>query len=290
MKSKVNFFREKRGSALVQVIVIVEVIILVAVTVGMFRFNFLASLDDFDVDGNKVNVQEEVASVEKKKEVPKTMEKTAIESGNETKSKLEDEVEVIKETGVGDKQEEAKEVVIKKYGDFKFNENTTLEVRGNEVYMNNVISDGTLRLFKKMIKENPQVDTLVEVDMPGSENDIVMIDLGYYVRSLGLNTKILSYSKIDSGAVDLFLAGTKRFMVAGARIGVHSWADEDGTEAKDYPEDSEEHDANADYIEDMLGTNDFYWFTIYAAEAEDIHEMTTSEIKKYNIINTGVLQ
>jgi preprotein translocase subunit SecF len=124
MKSKVNFFREKRGSALVQVIVIVGVIILVAVTVGMFRFNFLASLDDFDVDGNKVNVQEEVASVEKKKEVPKTMEKAAIEPGNEIKSKLEDEVEVIKETEAGDKQEEAKEIIIKKYGDFKFNENT----------------------------------------------------------------------------------------------------------------------------------------------------------------------
>jgi hypothetical protein len=124
MKSKVNFFREKRGSALVQIIVIVGVIILVAVTVGMFRFNFLASLDDFDVDGNKVNVQEEVASVEKKKEVPKTMEKTAIEPGNEIKSKLEDEVEAIKETEAGDKQEEAKEIIIKKYGDFKFNENT----------------------------------------------------------------------------------------------------------------------------------------------------------------------
>ena len=34
----------------------------------------------------------------------------------------------------------------------------------------------------------------------------------------------------------------------------------------------------------MLGEDDFYWFTIYAAPADDIHEMSMEEIEKYKLL------
>ncbi len=83
--------------------------------------------------------------------------------------------------------------------------------------------------------------------------------------------------------VDLFLAGVKRTMEPGAKIGVHSWSD--GTkEAKDYPRDAPEHAKNRLYIERMLGNDEFYWFTIYAAPAEDIYFMKVSEIRDYELL------
>jgi hypothetical protein len=35
----------------------------------------------------------------------------------------------------------------------------------------------------------------------------------------------------------------------------------------------------------MLGDDAFYWFTIYAAPAEDIHVMTEDEVGKYGLLS-----
>lgn len=165
---------------------------------------------------------------------------------------------------------------------------TEFEVRGNEVYMNNDINSKTYDQFVELIENNPQIDTLVEEIVSGSVDDNTMIKLGYFIRARGLNTKLLAWSEIDSGGVDLFLAGVERTMADGAHIGVHSWSD-GFKEAKDYPQDAPEHEANRKYIEDMLGTDDFYWFTIYAAAADGIHEMTMEEIEKYGLLTTPVI-
>jgi len=165
---------------------------------------------------------------------------------------------------------------------------TKFEVKGNEVSMNGDINSKTYDQFVELLERNPQVDTLVEEIVPGSVDDETMIKLAYFVREKGLNTKLLSYSEIDSGGVDLFLAGVERTMEDGAHIGVHSWSG-GFKEAKDYPEDAPEHEANRKYIEDMLGKDDFYWFTIYAASANDIHEMTQEEIEKYELLTKPVM-
>ena len=97
-----------------------------------------------------------------------------------------------------------------------------------------------------------------------------------------------SDSRIYSGGVDLFLAGVHRNMERGAVIGVHSWSD-GRKDAKDYPRSSPEHEQNRKYIQDMLGRDDFYWFTIYAAPADDILEMSEQQIRKYGLL-TGPIR
>jgi len=98
---------------------------------------------------------------------------------------------------------------------------------------------------------------------------------------------LIATSQIDSGGVDLFLAGVERTMQDGARIGVHSWSD--GTnDATDFPRDSLEHDQNRQYIEDMVGSDDFYWFTIEAAPASSIYEMTNDEIVRFGLLTAPI--
>jgi hypothetical protein len=166
---------------------------------------------------------------------------------------------------------------------------TIFEVKGNEVYMSGLINSQTYNQFVKIIEENPQITTIVELDMEGSIDDHTMIKLAYYVREKGLNTKLLSYSDINSGAVDLFLAGVKRTMEKGAHIGVHSWSN-GFKEAKEFPKDAKEHEMNRKYIEDMLGKDEFYWFTIYVAPAGEIYEMTEEEIQKYGLLTQPIIR
>jgi len=165
---------------------------------------------------------------------------------------------------------------------------TRFEVHRNEIWMDGYINSKTYDQFVNLLEENPQVTTLVEGIVHGSLDDDTMIKLAYYVRDQGLNTHLRSTSQIDSGGVDLFLAGVDRTMERGAHIGVHSWSD-GSTQAKDVPVEDPQHRQNAQYIKDMLGSEDFYWFTIYAAPADGIHEMTEEEIIQYGLLTRPIM-
>ena len=168
-------------------------------------------------------------------------------------------------------------------------ETTKFTVDGETLYMSGEINSKTDEQFASVIAANPQIKTIVECDVPGSLDDDTMIPLSYQVRALGLNTHLTSNSQIASGGVDFFLAGVERTMETGAQVGVHSWSD--GTrDAKDYPRDAPEHEANRKYIEDMLGDDAFYWFTIYAAPADDIYWMRPDEIADYGMLTSPAME
>lgn len=167
-------------------------------------------------------------------------------------------------------------------------ETTRFEVRGDELWMNGEINSKTYKQFVEVMDANPDITTLVEEVVPGSLDDDTMIKLAYEVRARQLNTRLLATSAIDSGGVDLFLAGVERSMEDGAHIGVHSWSD-GRKDAVEYPRDSPEHEQNRRYIEDMLGSDDFYWFTIEAAPADSIHAMTNTEIENFGLLTRPII-
>ena len=166
-------------------------------------------------------------------------------------------------------------------------ETTEFSVAGDRLIMYGEINAKTLAQFEDVIAANPGIRILEEQNVPGSLDDDTMIELAYRVRELGLHTHIGRDAEIHSGGVDLFLAGVERTMARGAVIGVHSWSD--GTrEAADYPRDAPEHEQNRKYIEDMLGDDRFYWFTIYAAPADDIKIMTEQEIQEFGLLTQPI--
>lgn len=165
------------------------------------------------------------------------------------------------------------------------NMRTTTEFRvdGSDLLMRGEINARTLDQFEAIMAENPQITRLVELVVPGSVDDDTMIRLAYRVRQMGLDTHLRADSQIYSGGVDLFLAGVRRSAEPGARIGVHAWSD-GFKEASDYPREAPEHEQNRKFVEDMLGVDDFYWFTINAAPAGEMHVMSAEEIERYGLL------
>ncbi len=139
-----------------------------------------------------------------------------------------------------------------------------------------------------LVSDHPEVTTIVEGTISGSIHDDINMQTGRLIRKSGLSTHLTSTSDIASGAVDLFCSGNQRTMEEGAMFGVHSWSDsENGIEAADLPADSPLHNAQITYFNEMLGEpigKDFYFFTIYAAPADDIYLMSRAEIASFGII------
>jgi hypothetical protein len=158
-----------------------------------------------------------------------------------------------------------------------------MERRGSDLYVSGVVTSRSAAAFEQVIVENPQITTVVLMQMGGSLDDEAVLRMGYFLRDRGLNTRLSAQSAIYSGAVDLFLAGNRRSMAAGAVIGVHAWADGFG-DASAYGRDAPEHRLNAQYTRDMLGSDGFYWFTLQAAPSDGIHEMTGAEIARFGLL------
>lgn len=168
------------------------------------------------------------------------------------------------------------------YGIFKVEDGGT-----SAIVENGVIGSKTLDRFNKMMEDHPEISLINIQELPGSKDDETNVLLGREVYKLGLHIHILDNGMVASGGTDFFLAGTTRTIGDNVRIGVHSWSD-GSKEATDFPEDSEEHVIFFDYYQAIgfseTWSRDFYFYTINAASAENIHWMTESEIEEYGML------
>ena len=161
------------------------------------------------------------------------------------------------------------------------------KVKDNLAYGYGYTDDRSVSVVKKLLRENPQVDTLVLKKMSGTRDGDMNIVLARDIRKRGLNTHLDSNSAIASGAVDLFLAGNKRTMECGALIGVHSWSIGGARETiRVSPRDmgyDRRQKYHEDFLRDMGIDPAFYAYTRAAAEPEDMHYMTTEEINRFGL-------
>jgi len=161
----------------------------------------------------------------------------------------------------------------------------TFEVKGDEAHMNGVISRKTIGRVKDLIKDHPEVKTIVMVNVPGSIDDVSNLEASRLIRKAGLNTHVPKGGMIASGGVDFFCAGVKRTAHPESTIGVHSWAGDGVSNANSLPKDHPEHQKYLDYYEEMNIPTSFYWFTIAAAPAESMYDMTEAERNEYGLLN-----
>lgn len=158
-----------------------------------------------------------------------------------------------------------------------------LQVQGQALRLDGTINSRALRQFLVVLDDNPALIEVILGQIDGSLDDDVVAEMGYTLRERGLATRMLPSSEVFSGGVDLFLAGVQRTVPAGAVVGVHEWQSSFGS-ARDYARGSNQHEPTRGYIEDMLGSDAFYWFTIEAAPFDDVHVMTRSEMIKYGVV------
>ena len=121
--------------------------------------------------------------------------------------------------------------------------------------------------FAAMLAKFPGLEVIEFVDAPGTSHDLANLRLGRAIRAAGLATHVPAGGSARSGAVELFLAGTRRTVDPGALFAVHSWRDELGREPADFAADAPENRIYLDYYTEM-GMSD--------AESRAFYAMTNS--------------
>lgn len=167
------------------------------------------------------------------------------------------------------------------YGPFTVVDATTARMAGG-------VTGATPRDFAAMLVAHPTVKRLELIDCPGSLDEEANLRLARMIRRAGLATHIPEGGSVRSGAVELFLAGVTRSAHPTAEFGVHSWRDEAGLEAADYPADDPVHAEYLSYYREMGLDADaaraFYAMT-NASDYDDIRYLTKADIARYVALN-----
>ncbi len=164
----------------------------------------------------------------------------------------------------------------------------SLVADGSTARLYGSIKTSSLQTVETFLNRHPDIDTLVFVDMPGSSDDETNLQIAYLMRARGLKTELAANSVIESGAVDLFLAGVERTAECGAQAGVHSWWDTAGYGPREIAPDHPDHRLFLDYYDDMGVPEAFYWFTVEAAPPEDIYYLTPDEMAAYKVVTKPI--
>lgn len=157
------------------------------------------------------------------------------------------------------------------------------DVNGSVAVMTGELDTDAPEIVRDLLEDNPQLETIVMQDVPGSLDDVAALKAGRLVREAELRTEVPSGGEIASGGVDFFIAGVERAVADGGKVGVHSWSD-GRTEGSELPKSDPEHDLYLDYYEEMDLAEDFYWFVLDAADSRDIHWMTREELEEHGVV------
>lgn len=160
-------------------------------------------------------------------------------------------------------------------------------IKGDKATMSGTINADTIRQVKKLISDYPAVKTIVMQNVDGSIDDESNLIASRLVRNAKLNTIVPKNGSIASGGTDFFIAGVTRKVEDGGKVGVHSWADSEVSDASKLSKDDQRHQPYIKYYKEMglAKASDFYFFTINQAKADSMHEMTQEELRFYGLVN-----
>lgn len=162
-------------------------------------------------------------------------------------------------------------------------------VAGDRLIAVGDIDGNTQARFEKVIRDNPNVSELALLYVGGSVDDEANLVFARSVRDLGLDTRVPANGLVASGGTDLFLAGVHRVLEPGACVGVHEWTSW-AYSATDLERSDPLHQEYLDYFT-AIGTDpEFYWFTLDAAKADDMHWMTAKEAARFDMTTRPVAQ
>lgn len=126
---------------------------------------------------------------------------------------------------------------------------------------------GSPAQFAAMLRAFPGIRVLELVECPGTHDDLANLRLGRMIREHGIATSVPRGGSVRSGAVELFLAGSRRYVEPGAEFAVHSWLDIDGNEPGDLDPQAPANRRYLDYYHQM---------GMSPIEAEAFYAMTNS--------------
>ena len=167
------------------------------------------------------------------------------------------------------------------FGPFAVVDDSTIRMAGD-------VTSATPRQFAAMLAAYPSLKRLEMIDCPGSLDEEANLILARAIRRAGLETVVPSGGSVRSGAVELWLAGNTRRAAPDAEFGVHSWADETGREANDYPANDPVHaEYRSSYRE--MGMDDAKARAFYAltnsTPFDDVRYLTRDDMARFVTLN-----
>ena len=167
------------------------------------------------------------------------------------------------------------------FGPFAVVDDATVRMAGD-------VTSATPRQFAAMLAAYPHLKRLEMIDCPGSLDEEANLILARAVRRAGLETIVPSGGSVRSGAVELWLAGATRRAAPDAEFGVHSWADDTGREANDYPANDPVHAEYLSYYREM-GMDDAKARAFYAltnsTPFDDVRYLTRDDMARFVTLN-----
>ena len=161
-------------------------------------------------------------------------------------------------------------------------------IDGATVRMAGDVTSATPRQFAAMLAAFPGLRRLEMVDCPGSLDEEANLILARAIRRAGMETIVPAGGSIRSGAVELWLAGTVRRAAPDAEFGVHSWADEYGREANDYPASDPVHAEYLGYYREMgmdaAKAREFYALT-NATPFDEVRYLTRGDMARFVMLD-----
>ena len=146
------------------------------------------------------------------------------------------------------------------------------------------VTAATPRQFAAMLAAFPGLTRIEMVDCPGSLDEEANLILARAIRRAGLDTVVPAGGSVRSGAVELWLAGVRRRAAPDAEFGVHSWMDENGYEANDYPANDPVHAEYLSYYREM-GMDDAKARAFYAltnsTPFDDVRYLTRGDMARF---------
>ena len=161
-------------------------------------------------------------------------------------------------------------------------------ISDNRVEMIGATDAATPAQFAAMLKDHPGLTELVMVEAPGTHDDRANLELGRLIRKADLTTIAPANGSVRSGAVELFLAGSRRVIENGAEFAVHSWRDRDGREADDFSADAKQHRLYLDYYAEIgmeRGTAAEFYEMTNSVSHDDAKWLTAADMRRW--VGTG---
>lgn len=167
----------------------------------------------------------------------------------------------------------------------------TFAAKGDALIVNGTTGRGSLADLQAALAANPGTRVLILSRIEGSDDDAVNLQMARMVRDRKLDTHLNADSVIESGGIELFIGGVNRTMDEGARIGVHSWSDEDEHyQGRDLPRDHPDHKPYLDTYRALGVPEDLYWFILAAAPNDGMYFMTEDDIDRFDVLTAPIGQ
>lgn len=136
-------------------------------------------------------------------------------------------------------------------------------VEGEALSVSGQLTLASTERLDRLLEENAGLTTLVLGDIAADSDATSLMQKGLLVRGAGLSTELAEGVTLTGDAVYLFLAGTERRLGGGAALVATDWQSRVGP-ASLLPREHPAHQERLDYVQRMLGSGDFYWYTLEA--------------------------